>query len=119
MREQIGLELIQLGLLRQVTFPEEPDDLLEGGVFGQGVDVVAAVAENARVAIDITNLGLAGDNAFKSRASGVVTVVVSCVLIQSIPALYFSSGFRSRPMRAMSHDRETGSCEGRSDRARS
>jgi hypothetical protein len=34
------------------------------------MNVVPAVAENASVAIDITNFGFAGDDAFKTGSSG-------------------------------------------------
>ena len=67
---QIGLQLIQFGLLRQRSVPEQEDDLFESGVLGQRVDVVSAVAEDARVSVDETDLGLARDDAFETGASG-------------------------------------------------
>ena len=54
--EQVRLQAIQFGLRRKGAFPEEPDDLLERGVLRQRMNIVATVAENPLVAIDVTNL---------------------------------------------------------------
>jgi len=34
----------------------------------QRVDVVSAIAEDARISVDVTDLGLPGDNAFETGA---------------------------------------------------
>jgi hypothetical protein len=48
--------VIEFTRLREPAFPEKPDDFLKSGVLGQSVDVVAAIAQNTRISIDITNL---------------------------------------------------------------
>ena len=80
---QIFLDLIQLRLLGQPAVPKEVDDLFENGVVGQRMDVVAAVAEDAEVSVDITNLGLAGDYAFEAsycRSHGSLLSVCSLIV---------------------------------------
>ena len=63
---QVSLELIELSLFGQSPVPEEEDDFLESGVVRQYVNVEAAVAEDATGPIDVTNLGLACDDAFQT-----------------------------------------------------
>ena len=53
--------------LGQPSIPQQEDDFFKGGIFGQRVDVVATVAQDTRVAVDVTDLGLAGDHAFQTR----------------------------------------------------
>ena len=59
-------ELIEFGCFRQPAVPEEENDLLEDGVVRQRVNVVAAVAENSLVSVDITDFRLARDDAFQT-----------------------------------------------------
>ena len=66
-RGQFGLQRIQLALPRQASIPQQVNDFLKSGVIGQSMDVVSAIAENAGVSVDITDLRLSGDNAFKAR----------------------------------------------------
>ena len=73
--DQIGLAADRVRLLGQPAVPEQPDDFFEGGVLRQRMDVVAAVAEDARVSVDITNLGFAGDDAFQTRARAKVVPI--------------------------------------------
>ena len=69
-REQFRLQAVQLGFLRKVALPQKPDHFFEGGFRRQRVDIVATVTQDACVAIDITNFGFAGDDAFKTGSSG-------------------------------------------------
>ncbi len=52
--------------------PQQVDDFLEGGVLRQSMDVVTPITENALVAVDVTDLGFAGDDAFKPAPVEVV-----------------------------------------------
>ena len=64
LRGQIRLQLGQLARLGQPSIPEKEDSFLEDGVVRQGMNVIAAVAENTQVSVDVANLGFACDDAF-------------------------------------------------------
>ena len=66
--DQVLLQIVQFGLVRQPAVPEQEDDFLKGGVVGQRMDVVAVIGKNAGFSIDVTNVGLSGDDAFKTCA---------------------------------------------------
>ena len=51
-----AFSFVKFRLRGQLAVPKQPDDFFERGVFGQRMDVIAAIAEDARVAIDVTNL---------------------------------------------------------------
>jgi hypothetical protein len=53
---QTGRELIQLAAVGELAVPEEIGGLLESGLVGQVVDVVAAVEQLASLAIDVAGL---------------------------------------------------------------
>ena len=67
-------------LFGQPSIPQQEDDFFKGGVVGQRVDVIAAVAEDTRVSVDVTDLGLAGDDAFQTRYCCAHAAPVSLVL---------------------------------------
>src|SRR5271156_1980101 len=46
--------------------PEQVADFFEGRVLGQIVDVIPAIGEHSRVAVDVANAGCGGNNAFQS-----------------------------------------------------
>ena len=62
---KLGLQVTQLGAVRQPPVPEQVADLFEGRSAGEIVDVVAAVGENAAVAIEVTDCRVARDNVFE------------------------------------------------------
>ena len=63
---QALLQLFQFVPLRQPPIPQQEDDFFKSGVVGQRVNIIAAIAEYARVSVDVTDLGLAGDHAFQT-----------------------------------------------------
>jgi nucleoside-diphosphate-sugar epimerase len=50
----------------QLAVPEEINDLFERGFFGEGVDVIAEIAEDAAVAVDETDFRRSSDYAFET-----------------------------------------------------
>ena len=60
------LQLVEFGLFGQPAVPKKKDDFFENGVVRQGVDVVSAIAQDALVAVDVTNFGFARDDAFEA-----------------------------------------------------
>jgi hypothetical protein len=64
---QVGLQLLQLGLGREPVVPEQKDDLLVMHAADQLVDVVAAVDENALLALHIAEARGGGDDPLQSR----------------------------------------------------
>ena len=50
----------------QPAVPKEENHLLENSVIRQRVDVIAAVAENAQISVDVTDLRFARDDAFET-----------------------------------------------------
>ncbi len=64
-RHQLGHEAIARGAAGQVALPQEIGDLLERGLPGQLVDVVAAIGEAGVRPVQIAQAGLGGDDAFE------------------------------------------------------
>jgi hypothetical protein len=62
--DNASLQLIQLGLLRQLPVPQQIDGFLERGMLCQRLDAEALVAEQPRVAIDKTQPRFGRDNSF-------------------------------------------------------
>ena len=69
---QTLLEVFQFAALRQAAKPQQVASFFEGGMFGKFVNVNAAIGKDAAVAIDITNAGVGGDDAFQAlrRSAG-------------------------------------------------
>src|SRR5690606_12430982 len=63
---ELGVELVELLLVRKRAVPEEVGDLLERGVLREVLDVVAAVEELAGLAVDVRELGVEGGDAFEA-----------------------------------------------------
>src|ERR1022692_1735134 len=82
---QVLLELVQFPLLGQPSIPQQEDDFFKGGIVGQRVDVIAAVAQDTRVSVDVTDLGLAGDHAFQTRYCCAHTAPVPCFIVRLRP----------------------------------
>ncbi len=61
---------LQFGLRGQAAVPQQIDDFFKCGVVRQRVDVEALIAENPELAIDVTNFGLRGDDAFQPCSRG-------------------------------------------------
>ena len=59
------LELIETKLGRQPAVPQQVDHLFKSRVVRESVYIETLVRQNARVAIDKTNLGFRCDNAFQ------------------------------------------------------
>ena len=57
---QVGVEVLQLVGGGQLTVDQQVGHLVEGGVFCEVGDVVAAVAQDSFVAVDVGDLGLGG-----------------------------------------------------------
>jgi hypothetical protein len=66
---QVASEVIELRLFGQPAIPKKKDDFFENRIFGQGMDVVAAVAEDALKSVDVAEFAFAGDYAFQSTRS--------------------------------------------------
>jgi hypothetical protein len=67
----VGREVVELLLSRKRAVPKQVHDLLEGGVLGQVVNVVAPIDELALVAVDGREFGFKGNHAFEpSRFDG-------------------------------------------------
>ena len=67
---ELAVELVELGLGRELALPEQVGHLLERGVLGQVADVVAAVDELALLAVDGRELGVEGGHAFEAAGLG-------------------------------------------------
>src|SRR5260370_14200858 len=63
---QTSLQILYLALLRQAPKPKQVAGLFKTGMFGQFVNVNAAIGKHAAVSIDIANAGIGGDNAFQT-----------------------------------------------------
>ncbi len=59
-----ALQLIQLRPLGQAPGPEQKNHFLERGVFAQRANIIALIAEDARIPVDKANPRLRGNNAF-------------------------------------------------------
>jgi hypothetical protein len=66
----LGREAGQLGLGRQLALQEQPGDLEEARLLRQLLDRVAAVAQDARVAVDVGDGALAGAGVAVARVEG-------------------------------------------------
>src|SRR5262249_23351628 len=64
---QFRFEGIELAGFGQASVPQQVDNLFKSGVIRQRMDVVSAIAQDAGVSVDITDLRLSGDHAFKAR----------------------------------------------------
>jgi hypothetical protein len=58
-------EIVELRAIGETAVPEEKGDLLEGGLPGQLVDVVATIDEAAFFSEDVAEGGRGGDNSFE------------------------------------------------------
>ncbi len=63
---QFGLELLQLGLVRQPVVPEEIDDFLVTNRARQVVDVVPGIDQDAVFPHHVAETGGGGDDSFQS-----------------------------------------------------
>src|ERR1019366_8315858 len=66
LRRQFLPQLVEFALLGQPSVPKQEDHFLEIGMIGERVDVIAAIAQYAGVAVDVTNLALARNHAFQT-----------------------------------------------------
>ncbi len=66
---ELRLELAQVELVGQVTIPEEIGGFLEGGVFGQLVNVDAPIGQHARFSVDPADAGVRCNNSFQTLSS--------------------------------------------------
>src|ERR1022692_883317 len=60
------LKVLQFATIRQTPEPQQIAGLFKSGMVSQFVNVNAAIGKNTAIAIDITNAGVGGNNAFQS-----------------------------------------------------
>src|SRR5262249_42814365 len=65
-RDQLAVELGELGLVGRLALPEEIGDFRESGPARQIVDVIAAIRQTAVLPVQIAQLGLGGDDPFET-----------------------------------------------------
>ena len=66
-RDQLRLQIAELGARRQAAMPQQEADFLERRVPREIVDVVAAVRQDAVIPVEIANRGRGRDGIFKAR----------------------------------------------------